>query len=154
MRLTDHFTLAELCKSETAVRNNINNIPDDEDIISSLRSVCVQILEPVRKHFDTPFAPNSGYRSSALNKMLGSKETSQHRKGQAVDLEVPRVDNYELALWISENCNFDQLILEFYKSGEPSSGWVHASFKQPKYGNNRRECLTYDGGVFVHGLKQ
>jgi len=151
-QLTDHFTLEEMCRSDTATRLGINNIPDDDEIIENIKSLCLQILEPVRTHFDTPFSPNSGYRCSALNKSIGSSLKSQHLKGQAADIEVPGVDNSTLAEWIRDNCTFDQLILEFYKPGEPTSGWVHASFITPGYGENRAECVTFDGNAYYAGL--
>ena len=153
-QLTDHFTLEEMCKSETAIRMGINNIPDDEEIIDNLRAVCVHILEPVREEFDIAFSPNSGYRCSALNKILGSSSKSQHRKGQAVDFELVGIDNFALASWVEENCTFDQIILEYYKSGEPSSGWVHASFILPDYGTNRAQCITFNGNGYYTGLQQ
>lgn len=152
-QLTDHFTLEEMCRSDTATRLGINNIPTDEDIIANLRAVCVHILEPVRAHFDTPFTPNSGYRCSALNKSIGSSSKSQHVKGQAADIEVPGVDNFALAEWIQANCTHDQLILEFYKSGQPTSGWVHASFILPDYGENRAQSITFDGHAYMQGLQ-
>jgi|TARA_R100000988_G_scaffold12768_2_gene6950 zinc D-Ala-D-Ala carboxypeptidase len=152
-KLTDHFTLQEMCRSDTATRLGIDNIPTDDVIIANLRAVCVHVLEPVRTHFDTPFSPNSGYRCSALNKAIGSSSKSQHTKGQAADIEVPGVDNSVLAEWIKENCTFDQLILEFYKSGEPASGWVHASFILPDYGVNRAQCITFDGNAYMQGLQ-
>ena len=87
---------------------------------------------------------NSGYRSEALCEAIGSKKTSQHAQGQAADFEVPNVSNYDLAYWIEQNLDFDQLILECYKAGEPTSGWVHCSFRSD--GENRKEVLTYQRG--------
>ena len=70
------------------------------------------MLEPIRVHYGMPFRPNSGYRSEALNKEIGGSSKSQHCTGEAVDLEVPGVSNYDLALWVEENLDFNQLILE------------------------------------------
>jgi len=53
---------------------------------------------------------------------------------------VPGVPNAELAEWIRDNLEFDQLILEFYTPGIPDSGWVHVSYLAD--GDNRGECLT------------
>jgi zinc D-Ala-D-Ala carboxypeptidase len=75
-----------------------------------------------------------------LNKAVGGSATSQHCKGEAVDMEVPGVPNYELAKWIQDNLEFDQLILEFYTSGIPDSGWVHCSYKHG--GPQRNSVLT------------
>jgi len=127
MQLTTNFTLYELVKSQTAVRLGIHNIPGEEEA-RSLRLVAEHILQPVRDHFGIPFAPTSGFRCRELNRALKSKDTSQHIKGQAVDLEIPSVSNLELASWIRDTLKFDQLILEFYTAGEEASGWVHCSY--------------------------
>ena len=94
--------------------------------IKNLENVCYEILEPVRAHFDKPITITSGYRSEALCEAIGSKKTSQHAKGQAVDFEIAGVPNIKTAYWIQNNCDFDQLILEFYKKDDPAGGWVHA----------------------------
>ncbi len=142
MELSKNFTLAELCKSQTAIRNNIDNIPTDQIIINNLIAVSNNILQPIRDNFGIPFSPNSGYRSKELNNKIGGSKTSQHCKGQAVDVEVPTVSNLDLANWCSVHLNYDQIILEFYKEEEPSSGWVHISFNIE---SNRKKYLTFDG---------
>ena len=95
------------------------------------------MLQPIRSEFDKPVIISSGFRSAELCISIGSKPTSQHAEGKAADLEIPGVDNMELAMWIRNNLNFDQLILEFYKDGEPNSGWVHVSWN----GNNNRNQI-------------
>lgn len=151
MDLSDNFTLEELTKSSTAERADIDNDPGLSEI-SALVGLARNILQPVRDHFGIPFSPSSGYRCIALNRAIGSKDTSQHIKGEAVDFEIPGVSNYELAVWIRENLDFDQLILEFYKSGDPYSGWVHCSYQVT--GNNRKECLTINrSGTFIGLVK-
>ena len=135
--LSDHFSLAEMTKSQTAERRNLPNNPD-KDAIESMKLLCINILEPVRNHFDKPFTPSSGFRSAELCVAIGSSVSSQHTKGEAADFEVPGVSNLDLATWIVGNLDFDQLILEFYKGG--NTGWVHCSFKQE---GNRRDVLTY-----------
>ena len=114
MQLSDHFSLSELTKSDTAIRHGIDNEPGDMEV-ENLIMVCDKILEPVRDYFQIPFTPNSGFRSLELNRKIGSSDRSQHVKGEAVDFEVPGVPNKEVALWVKDNCEFDQLILEFYK---------------------------------------
>ena len=69
---------------------------------------------------------------------IGSNTTSQHAKGQAADFEIPGISNYDLAEWIEDNLEFDQLILECYKGG--NTGWVHCSYIP----DGRKESLTYD----------
>ncbi len=149
-KLSNHFTFGELIRSDTADRNGIDNTPPDE-IIPKLKRLCDEILEPVRLHFGRPFRPNSGYRSPELNRMIGGSATSQHCLGEAVDIEVAGVSNYDLALWIKDNLQYDQLILECYRQGEPSSGWVHVSLKENAT-DNRSKVLTYSGGTYSNGL--
>lgn len=142
MRLSDHFTLAEFTKSQTAERHGIDNTPDDAQI-ERMKILCENVLEPVRVFFDKSFTPSSGFRSVELCNKIGSKSTSQHAKGEAVDFEIPGVDNKDVAAWIAENCEFDQLILEYYTPGIPDSGWVHVSYKGE---GNRKEVLTLTKG--------
>jgi hypothetical protein len=142
MQLSDHFSLRELTKSQTAERQGIANEPDDE-AVENLIMLCDVILEPVRNHYGTPFTPSSGYRCLELNRAIGSSDTSQHTTGEAVDFEVPGVPNKDLALWVKDNCTFDQLILEFYKDDDPASGWVHCSYVIE--GGNRQSARIFDG---------
>ena len=141
MKISEHFSLAEFTKSQTAIRKGIDNTPSDVHI-NNLTLVAENILEPIRKNFDRPVVITSGYRSVSLCAAIGSSKFSQHALGQAVDFEIPGVDNYITAAYIYENLPFDQLILEFYEAGEPSSGWVHCSYTTV---NSRRTALIYDG---------
>ncbi len=151
-RLSEHFTLEELSKSQTAERQGIDNLPrlpEDALIVENLTRVCARILEPVRAHYGIPFSPSSGYRSLALNRAIGSRDTSQHVKGEAVDFEVPGIANPDLAAWIDDNLDYDQLILEFYRPGQPNSGWVHCSVTA---GSNRHMALTINRQGTQQGL--
>ena len=127
MKLTDNFTLAELTKSQTAERCGIDNNPDKEHI-ENLQRLCDNILQPVRDYFQKPVTISSGYRSPELSQKIGSSSRSQHCKGEAADFEVPGVSNKELADFINENLDYDQVILEFHNPDEINSGWVHASY--------------------------
>ena len=154
MYLSEHFTLAEMTRSQIADRRGIQNVPG-ERAVGSLKVLCEKILEPVRANFSTPFSPSSGYRSPELNEVLGSSPNSQHCKGEAADIEVPGVSNDLLAWWIRTNLDFDQLILEYYTVGDPSSGWVHVSYKgDGGSARNRREVLTYNGSGYTRGLPE
>jgi putative chitinase len=140
MQMSPHFKLSEFTKSETAIRKKIDNTPNAEHA-QNLKNVCEKILEPVRNHFGKPVRINSGYRGPALNAAVGGSSKSQHCNGEAVDFEIDGLPNPELARWVSENCDFDQIILEFYDPKEgPNSGWVHASFTTK--GPNRKQKLT------------
>ncbi len=83
------------------------------------------------------------------DEILKSSKSSQHTKGEAVDFEIAGISNLQVALWIQNNCDFDQLILEFWKDDDPNAGWIHCSFKE---GSNRKQVLTYDGKKFENGL--
>jgi zinc D-Ala-D-Ala carboxypeptidase len=137
MKLSANFQLSELVKSQIADRKGIPNNPSPAHI-DNLKSLCLNVLQPIRSHFDEPVIISSGYRSAELCIAIGSKPTSQHSEGKAADIEIVNVDNRELAMWIKNNLEFDQLILEFYKEGEPDSGWVHVSYNSE---NNRNQFL-------------
>jgi zinc D-Ala-D-Ala carboxypeptidase len=113
MQLSKHFKLIEFEKSMTATRLGIKNKAGSGEI-KNLTDLCYGVLEPTRAKFDKPITITSGYRSEELCEAIGSKKTSQHTKGQSVDFEVAEVSNLEVALWISNNCDFDQLILEYW----------------------------------------
>ena len=132
MKLSRNFTLQELIKSDTAIRKGIDNNPN-ADQIEKLKTLCETILQPVRDHFGR-VKVTSGYRSPELCAAIGSSVNSQHAKAEAADFEVIGTDNAELADWINKNLDYDQLILEYYKVGEPNSGWIHCSIcvKDPR----------------------
>ena len=126
MKLSRNFTLQELIKSDTAIRLDINNNPNSGQI-EKLKLLCENILQPVRDHFGR-VKVTSGFRSEALCVKIGSSSNSQHAKAEAADFECMGTDNAELADWIYDNLEFDQLILEFYDPSEPNSGWIHCSY--------------------------
>ena len=147
MQLSKHFKLSEMEKSMTATRLGIENKAGSGEI-KNLTDLCYEVLEPVRAKFDKPITITSGYRSEALCEAIGSKKTSQHTKGEAVDFEIAGVSNLEVALWLTNNTDFDQCILEYY-TGEQNSGWIHVSYKD---GSNRKQVLTFDGKSYTNGL--
>ena len=116
--------------------------------IKNLTDLCYNVLEPCRAKFEKPIRISSGYRSEELCVAIGSKKTSQHALGMAVDMEIPSESNLKVALWLQNNVDFDQLILEYY-TGEANSGWIHVSFHE---GNNRKQVLTFDGKSYTNGL--
>ena len=138
MKLTNNFSLSEMIKSQTAERKGINNNPN-EDNIENLQRLCEHILQPVRDHYGKVVSVSSGFRSPELCVAIGSSINSQHASGQAADFEIYGVSNKELADYIADNLDFDQLILEFWKPEEPNSGWVHCSYKGAD--SNRKEYL-------------
>jgi hypothetical protein len=137
MNLSKNFTLHEMIKSDTALRRGLDNDPDEQQI-SNLTRLCEEILQPVREKFG-PTKVNSGFRHPDVNSAVGGSKTSDHCKGMAADIEVPGVANADLAQWIVDNCEFRQVILEFYTPGIPDSGWVHVSFNPD---DNKKQVLT------------
>ena len=151
MQLSKHFKLKEFTKSQIAARNGINNTPHSGDV-KNLENLCYEILEPVRAKFDKPVIINSGFRSLEVNRKLGSSDSSQHTKGQAVDFEIAGVANIQVAYWLVSNVDFDQCILEFYKPDDGQAGWVHVSYNEK--GSNRKQVLTFDGKSYSNGLPE
>ena len=152
MNLTKNFTLSELTKSETALRHDMDNSPD-QTAISNLQALAVHVLQPVRDHFDRGVKVNSGFRHPDVNAKVGGSKTSDHCKGMAADIEIPGVPNAELAEWIRSNLLFTQVILEFYTQGVPDSGWVHVSYDPANLKKQALTAVKQDGKtVYLQGL--
>ena len=137
MKLSANFTLSELIKSQMATRHGIPNEPK-ADHIDNLKALCINVLQPIRSEFEKPVMISSGYRSPELCVRIGSSINSQHAKGEAAGFEIHSVSNKDLALWIKNNLEFDQLILEFHNEAEPNSGWIHCSYSSK---TNRNQSL-------------
>lgn len=138
MKLSPNFSLAEMTKSETALRRGLENTPGEVEI-KNLTALAVNVLQPVREAFGKGVHVNSGFRHPEVNAAVGGSKTSDHCKGQAADIEIPGVANADLAQWIVDNLEFRQVILEFYTPGIPDSGWVHVSYVE---GDNKKQVLT------------
>ena len=139
MRVSKNFNLNEFVKSSTADRMAIDNSPKDDEHLVNLVVLSHKILQPIREEHGV-ITLNSGYRSPDLNKAVGGSSKSQHCKGEAADFESYSISNPDLAKWIRDNLDFDQLILEFYDGVDPNSGWIHCSYKRD--GSNRKDVLT------------
>ena len=140
MKLTANITLDELTKSQVAERKGIDNNPRPEQI-ENLKALAVNVLQPIRSHFDKPLIISSGFRCAQLCLEIGSSVNSQHTasdESAEADFEIPGVDNKELALYIKNELEYDQLILEFYRDNEPTSGWIHCSYSR---NSNRQQLL-------------
>jgi zinc D-Ala-D-Ala carboxypeptidase len=134
MNLTKHFTLEELVNSETATRLGIDNTPTVE-VIDNL-TFLAEKLEDVRALLCNPMLVSSGYRSLILNRHLGSRDTSSHAKGLAIDFISPSFGNPEAIVKaiVESDIQYDQVILEFNR-------WVHLSFAKE---NPRLQALIID----------
>ena len=152
MNLTANFTLEELVKSETALRHDMDNTPGEAEI-ANLKTLCEKVLQPVRDHFQRGVKVNSGFRHPEVNAKVGGSKTSDHCKGQAVDIEIPGIANADLAVWIMDNLDYTQLILEFYTPGVPDSGWVHVSYDPANLKKQNLTATKKDGKtVYLNGL--
>lgn len=138
MQISEHLTLEELTRSQTAIRKGINN-KAPMHVIENLKLLAEKVFEPTRKHFGKPIRISSGYRSVALNREIGGSRNSQHIQGQAIDIQGTNgLTNLEIFNYIKDNLIFDQLINEYPNSkGEPS--WVHVSYSRLR---NRKMVLT------------
>lgn len=136
MRLSKWFTLAEMMESQTAKKLGIDNTPSPA-IIEQLKYTCSQ-LDLVRDYLKCPIVVSSGYRCLKLNRAIGSKDTSQHPKGQAADMSSPLFGTplQVVEAIIKSGISFDQLILE-----NLHTEWVHISFKKS---GNRKQVLIID----------
>ena len=136
MKLSKNLNLAEVTRSETAKRRKIDNAPTDEHI-ENLKILAANIFQPMRDHFGKPIYISSGYRSEALNKAIKGSKTSQHCKGEALDIDNDNanngVTNRDIFEFIRDNLKFDQLINEFPVKGKPS--WVHVSYSKTQQRN-------------------
>jgi len=152
MNLTKNFSLAEMVKSETALRHDMDNTPGEAEI-ENLKRLAEKVLQPVRDHYGKGVKVNSGFRHPEVNAKVGGSKTSDHCKGQAADIEIPGIPNADLAKWISENLEYTQLILEFYTPGIPDSGWVHVSYNPADLKKQNLTATKKDGKtVYLPGL--
>lgn len=136
MKLTKHFTLEELCASSTAKRLNISNKPTNEEI-ENMKHLALSILEPLRLFMQKPIYINSGFRSQKLNKAVGGVASSQHTRGEAVDIRVTTIAEGKVMFeYIRRNTPFDQLIWERNARG---SRWIHVSARRD--GRNRHQVI-------------
>jgi hypothetical protein len=141
-----------MVKSDTALRHDMDNTPGEAEI-ESLKILCEKVLQPVRDHFKTGVKVNSGYRHPEVNAKVGGSKTSDHCRGQASDIEIPGIPNADLAVWIMDNLEYTQLILEFYTPGVSDSGWVHVSYDPANLKKQNLTATKKDGKtVYLPGL--
>lgn len=130
--ISKHISFDEATNSPTALRLGIKNEPNEAEL-QSMKVVAEKCFEPLREWYGKPIKINSFFRCSDLNKKVGGSVTSQHCKGEAIDLTAGSKDeNKKLFEWAKDNLIYDQLINEYDYS------WVHISFK---VGNNRNQIL-------------
>ena len=164
--LYGNFRMSEVARSSTASRLGIDNTPSDK-VLEIAEQLCINFLQPIRDHYGIPFSPSSWFRCEALEREVTKNSFSRwandngynlvtledleyawseyfrlksHPKGEAVDFEIPGIDNHKLFDHIYEmkNIEFDQLISEFMKKEDPYAGWIHGSYSN---GHNRNQVV-------------
>jgi len=129
-RISRHISYNEGVRSNTATRYNIDNTPS-KDQLQAMVNVAENCFEPLREWYGKPIRVNSFFRCEALNAKVGGAKTSQHMRGEAIDIDTEN-DNKILFDWCKRNLDFDQLIWEY------GGRWIHISFKA----KNRRQVLN------------
>lgn len=138
MQLSKNFTLEELTHSQTAIRKNINNTPNQTQI-NNLNILCNTILQPIRDEFGA-IKISSGFRSTTLNRAIGGSSTSDHCLGYAADIIPLNASKKDVGIWIVKNLKFHQLIMEF-GTDKYNPSWIHVSCN-PKFA---RQVLWANG---------
>ena len=137
--ISKHITYSEATRSETAVRYGVSNAPNATQL-AAMRYIAGRVFEPLRVHVGEPVRVSSFFRSPSVNALIpGASTTSQHLKGEAIDIcrfAGSRFTNADLFWYIRENLEFDQLIWEHGTNEEPE--WIHVSLKTS---GNRRQLL-------------
>jgi hypothetical protein len=140
MKISTHLNLAEVTRSDSAKRHGIDNTPTAEHL-ENFKLLAEKVFEPIRLHFKEPIFISSGYRSKALNDFIGGSASSQHCKGQAIDIDMDGskggVTNKMVFDFIKSRLDFDQLIAEFPENSNPA--WVHVSYVKT---GNRKQILV------------
>lgn len=136
--ISKHISFTESVKSNTALRLNLNNSPNEYHV-SNMVGVAVNIFEPLREFVKGPIKINSMFRSEDLNTAIGGSNRSQHCEGRAMDLDdtYGHKTNAEMFNYIKDNLSFDQLIWEFGDDKNPN--WIHVSYVSKD--ENRGRCL-------------
>ena len=146
MKISEHLDLVEVTRSETAKRKGISNEPTPEHL-ENFKLLAENIFEKMRVHFGVPIRISSGYRSKALNTAIGGSLTSQHCKGEAIDIDMDGsasgVTNKMLYDYIKDNLEFDQLIWEFGTDANPD--WVHVSYSKVKNRKQKLKAIKSNG---------
>lgn len=127
-----YFTFEELCFTT----HNVKNVPLAIQK-NRLAYLVDNLLDKARQLYGNPIVVNSGFRSEELNRLVGGSSTSQHLKGEAVDITCS--DNAKLFEIIKNNFKFDQLI------NENDYSWIHVSLKRE---GNRNQVLRFKNGKY------
>ena len=136
--ISKHVSLREGIFSQTATRRDLDNTPNEEQL-DNMKLIGEKVFEPLREWVKGPIKINSFFRGLPLNTAIGGAKSSQHMKGQAMDIDdtFGYATNAEMYNWVKDNLDFDQMIWEFGDDKNPN--WVHISYVSPE--KNRNRCL-------------
>ena len=137
-RISEHLSLKEAIKSNTATRLQIKNEPRELDLVR-MALIAEEVFEPLREWVGGPIKVNSFYRSPELNSAIGGSKNSQHCIGCALDIDdtFGHKTNAQMFDYIKNNLDFDQMIWEF--GDDDNCDWVHVSYVSEDA--NRRRLL-------------
>lgn len=130
--ISNNISYKEATRSNTAIKNGIENTPTISEL-KAMRLVAEKVFQPLRDWYKKPIRINSFFRCIELNSKLGSRNTSQHTKGEAIDIDT-KEDNAILFNYILNNLEFDKLIWEYGDKFQPA--WIHVSYRES---GNRKE---------------
>jgi zinc D-Ala-D-Ala carboxypeptidase len=146
MKISPHLNLAEIMRSNTAKRHGIDNTPTAEHL-ENFKLLADKVFEPIRDYFGVPIFISSGYRSKALNSFIKGSPSSQHCKGQAIDIDMDggngEVTNRMVFDFIKHKLDFDQLIWEFGTDFNPD--WVHVSYVKTGNRKQKLKAIRFGG---------
>lgn len=138
-KLSDHFTLDEMTRSNTAITCHLNNTPNKEQK-DNLIFLCTKVLEPTRNKWGKPIVITSGFRSKELNKQVGGVPTSYHCKGLAADIKISsEEEGKNLATLLGKQPNTDLVLFEHSKNCK----WIHVQARR----DNPRRKIDYNYNV-------
>lgn len=134
-----NFTMKEFVYSTIATQKNIPNEPDKR-ALHRIWYLVEKVLQPTRDNFG-PLLITSGYRSPKLNTAVKGSEKSAHLFGAAADFQpMKNATLTEIAYWMANNLEFDQLIIEY-----PPYGWIHVAIWEDKENRNEILLKTQEG---------
>jgi zinc D-Ala-D-Ala carboxypeptidase len=138
--ISEHISFAEGCKSQEAIRARIDNIPNEKEL-EAMKLVAEKCFEPLRNWYGKPIGVSSFFRNEKVNKLVKGSKTSQHMRGEAIDIDADifnnGITNQEIFEWLRDNVEYDQLIHEFGTEENPA--WVHISFSSK---GNKKQILN------------
>lgn len=82
-KISEHITFAEAVHTSTG----IDNVPSFREL-AAMKLLADKVFEPLRQYIQSPIEVTSFYRCTAVNKAVGGVKTSQHIKGEAIDIKA------------------------------------------------------------------